>query len=262
MPMAGPNKPGLPHQPRNPLAAVLLTMPLQFGMDAGRSIRLTRSGVHRAHSLQQRRVKDCMGRWWAVDPGIIARLGTPSTRAMVATGKQAWFALMNRKSPTAPRRSPVQTRPRLLTRYPAPAGAACSHDVNAPTRLAQRPPYPGQPPPVGPLAYRPQPPTRRSTAQRAQTPGRDPREIVQHEPGRPSGGGTQANTADASWASGAPLVKASGCPRKRVNPTARLWLLVKRLGILGCHNARHGITRVNTLAASVAGHAAPLWPRL
>ena len=33
---------------------------------------------------------------------------------MVAIGKQAWFALLNRKSRTAPPRSPVQTRPRLL----------------------------------------------------------------------------------------------------------------------------------------------------
>jgi hypothetical protein len=39
-------------------------------------------------------------------------------RGMVAIGKQAWFALMSRKSATTPRRSPVQTRPRLLTNIP------------------------------------------------------------------------------------------------------------------------------------------------
>jgi hypothetical protein len=62
MPMAGPNETGLPHQPRNPLSAMLLAMPLQFGVNAWRPIRLARAGVHRAHSLQQRRVGNCMGR--------------------------------------------------------------------------------------------------------------------------------------------------------------------------------------------------------
>jgi hypothetical protein len=52
--MAGPNKPGLPHQPRDPLAAVPLCAPLQLGMDARRPIRLPRAGVHRPHPLQQR----------------------------------------------------------------------------------------------------------------------------------------------------------------------------------------------------------------
>ncbi len=52
--------------------------------------------------------------------------------------------------------------------------------------------------------------------------GRDPRETVQHEPGLPSGGGTQANTADASRALETPLVKLSGCLRKRAIPKSRL----------------------------------------
>ena len=138
---------------------------------------------------------------------------------MVAIGKQAWLALMNRKSPTAPRRSPVQTRPRLLTEYPARPGAACSHAAAAPTRRVpwttnQRPP-----PPVGPLACRTQQPRRRSTAPWVRTPEQDPREIAQHGPDRSSDDETQANTADAFWASGAPLAKASGCPRNRVNPS-------------------------------------------
>ena len=44
MPMAGPNKPSLPHQLRNSPAAVLLAMPLEFGMDARRPISLARTG--------------------------------------------------------------------------------------------------------------------------------------------------------------------------------------------------------------------------
>src|SRR5690242_14142638 len=137
---------------------------------------------------------------------------------MVAIGKQAWFALMNRKSPTAPRRSPVQTRPRLLTGCRAPAGVACSPDAAAPTRPVQRHSGRATPPPVGPPACQPQQPTRRSTAQSAQTLGQDLRQTVQHGPDQPSGDGTQVNTAGASWASGTPLAKASGCPRNRVNP--------------------------------------------
>ena len=42
---------------------------------------------------------------------------------MVATGKQAWFALMNRKTRTAASRSRGRTRPRLLRGCHAPHGA-------------------------------------------------------------------------------------------------------------------------------------------
>jgi len=57
---------------------------------------------------------------------------------MTKIGKQAWFALMNRKSRTALRRSPVQTRPRLLTRYRAPGADAGSPVAAGTTRHAQR----------------------------------------------------------------------------------------------------------------------------
>src|SRR3978361_920295 len=118
---------------------------------------------------------------------------------MVATGKQAWFALMNPKSPTAPRRSPVQTRPRLLRGYRAPGGAACSRAVTAPPRPVQSAPSLQPPPPVGPLACLLQPPTHKSTAQWAQTPAQGPREIVPLGPDQPFGGGTQANTAGGGF---------------------------------------------------------------
>ena len=74
-------------------------------------------------------------------------MDTPSTRAIAAIGKQAWFALMNRKSRTAACRSPEQTRPRLLKEYRAPAAAACSHAAAGSTHHArmrsdQEPPPP------------------------------------------------------------------------------------------------------------------------
>ncbi len=94
----------------------------------------------------------------------------------------------------AERRSPVQTRPRLLTGYPAPPAVACSHAAAAPTRPVQRQTSPTQPPPVGPLACLPRQPKQRSTAPSAQTPAQDPPVIDQRGPNRPSGGGTQANT--------------------------------------------------------------------
>ncbi len=51
------------------------------------------------------------------------------------------------------------------------------------------------------------------------TPVQDPRETVPHGPDQPSGGKTQVNMAGEFWPSGAPLVKASGCPPNRVNPS-------------------------------------------
>ena len=224
IPVTGTDQASLPHQPRNPFAAVLLAMPLQFGMDAGRSIRLARAGVHRAHSLQQRRVSRGMDRRRAVNPGVVARLG----HAEHARHGGKWEAgLVGAHEPEEPDGTAPVSRANQAAAFDkiSRSTRSClfSRRKRA-THLVQTPLNQRPPPPVGPLACRPQPPTRRSTAQWAQTPGRDPREIVQHEPGQPSGGGTQANTADASWASGAPLVKASGCPRNRVNPsTARRW---------------------------------------
>ena len=58
-------------------------------------------------------------------------LFTRGTRAIVLTGKEAWFAFMNSKSRTARRRSPVRTRPQLERGYRAPISAACSHGASA-----------------------------------------------------------------------------------------------------------------------------------
>ena len=53
---------------------------------------------------------------------------------MVATAKNAWFALMNWKTRMGSPRSPVRTRPLPLPRYRAPGAVAGSHaaDVSAP----------------------------------------------------------------------------------------------------------------------------------
>src|SRR6202030_1927435 len=120
---------------------------------------------------------------------------------MAAVGKQAWFALMNRKSRTAARRSPEQTRPRLLKEY------------RARMRSDQEPPPPG-----GPRFGQPGRPTREWSGRLAQTRGLARQDYVQHGRGRPSVGETPANTVDVFLASAAPLARDSGCPPKRVNP--------------------------------------------
>src|SRR5438067_7767234 len=96
-----------------------------------------------------------MGRCGALQPRIIPALDTPSTRAIAAIGKQAWFALMNRKSRTAAYRSPEQTRPRLLTEYRAPAAAGRSRVVAGSTRHARPPPNLGSIPLADPRSGRP-----------------------------------------------------------------------------------------------------------
>ena len=145
-------------------------------------------------------------------------LDTPSTRAMVATGKQAWFALMNRKSRTGASRSPVQTRPRLLTGCPARRGAACSLAAAEPVRSARSHSEQAAPLPADSLVGQPPRSNCESTARSARTLGQDHQDRDLHEQDRPSDGETQANTAGVSWASGTPLAKASGCPPNRVDP--------------------------------------------
>src|SRR5271154_1795390 len=158
-----------------------------------------------------------MGRRGALSPRIIPALDTPSTRAIAAIGKPAWFALMNRKSRTATCRSPEQTRPRLLTEYRAPAAAACSHVATGLTRRAPLPPDQGSIPLLAPRSAQPGRPRREWSGQSAQTRGQDCQDHGRHEPDPPSDGETQANTVGV-WASVAPLAKASGCPPIRVNP--------------------------------------------
>src|SRR5580693_9450275 len=145
-------------------------------------------------------------------------LDTPSTRAIAAIGKQAWFALMNRKSRTAACRSPEQTRPRLLIEYRAPAVAACSHAAAGSTHHARMRSDQKPPPPGGPRFAQPGRPTREWSGRLAQTRGQDRQDYVQHGRGRPSVGETPANTVDVFLASAAPPARDSGCPPNRVNP--------------------------------------------
>src|SRR5947207_3874468 len=142
----------------------------------------------------------------------------PSTRAIAAIGKQAWFALMNRKSRTAACRSPEQTRPRLLKEYRAPAAAACSHAAAGSTHHARMRSDQEPPPPGGPRVGQPGRPTREWSGRLAQTRRQDRQDYVQHGRGRPSVGETPANTVDVFLASAAPLARDSGCPPNRVNP--------------------------------------------
>src|SRR5207237_5282741 len=145
----------------------------------------------------------------------------PSTRAIAAIGKQAWFALMNRKSRTAACRSPEQTRPRLLKEYRAPAAAACSHAAAGSTHHARMRSDQEPPPPGGPRVGQPGRPTREWSGRLAQTRRQDRQDYVQHGRGRPSVGETPANTVDVFLASAAPLARDSGCPPNRVNPKGR-----------------------------------------
>src|ERR1700738_2040233 len=138
---------------------------------------------------------------------------------MAAVGKQAWFALMNRKSRTAACRSPEQTRPRLLKEYRAPAAAACSHAAAGSTHHARMRSDQEPPPPGGPRFGQPGRPTREWSGRLAQTRGLARQDYVQHGRGRPSVGETPANTVDVFLASAAPLARDSGCPPNRVNPT-------------------------------------------
>ena len=141
---------------------------------------------------------------------------------MLATGKRAWFVLMNPKTRTAAFRSRGQTRPRLLRGCRAPAEVACSLGAAAPTRRVQAHRGPQAPPPAGPLSGGPWQPSHGSTDQSVQTPAQARRDRARHAPDRPSGDGTQANTVVWISASVAPLVKVSGCPPNRVNPSRRL----------------------------------------
>src|SRR5208282_1993102 len=145
-------------------------------------------------------------------------LDTPSTRAIAPIGKQAWFALMNRKSRTAACRSPEQTRPRLLKEYRAPVAAACSHAAAGSTHHARMRSDQEPPPPGGPRFGQPGRPTREWSGRLAQTRGQDRQDYDQHGRGRPSVGETPANTVDVFLASVAPLARDSGCPPNRVNP--------------------------------------------
>src|SRR5947207_12385453 len=131
----------------------------------------------------------------------------PSTRAIAAIGKQAWFALMNRKSRTAACRSPEQTRPRLLKEYRAPAAAACSHAAAGSTHHARMRSDQEPPPPGGPRVGQPGRPTREWSGRLAQTRRQDRQDYVQHVRGRPSVVEDPGRAADLSLTLAASLTR-------------------------------------------------------
>ena len=130
-------------------------------------------------------------------------MGCP-LRAMAAMGKTAWFALMNWKSPTAPRRSPVRTRPRLLRGCRAPTEAAAPRGVDGPVPPARRA--------SGRHSWRRHGSHRGRLerlscgwpGRRARTRGRDRPGRVRRGPIRPSGGKTRGRRAGVYEAWSAP----------------------------------------------------------
>src|SRR5262245_53268679 len=136
---------------------------------------------------------------------------------MVATGWTAWCAVTNSNPWTGPYWSPVQTRPRLLTRSrvlpgaggpPGGAGAVRPVPPSSARRCVHRR--------RGPLAS----PSCGSPARRARTGGPILPASAPSPPTRRSAAGTPARTADGSSASWTLLsAPTMGCPRNRVNST-------------------------------------------
>ena len=137
------------HQASDPLASVPLPSCPEFGMHPGRSIRVARGGVHGPDAFQQRRISLRVGRSGRRSQAQKPARGTPSTRAMTLTEKVAWFALMNRKTRTAPRRFRAQTRPPLEKGCHAPRGVACSRGAAGPAHRVH--PGQGQARPLSPV---------------------------------------------------------------------------------------------------------------
>jgi hypothetical protein len=130
-----------------------------------------RAGVHGPDALQQRCVSDGMGGRRTTQPGVVARLGH-AEHARHGGNREAGLVCAHEPedpdgsvpwtaSPSFPPgerpadASPGQTRPRLLTRCPAPAGVGAPHGAGAPARRARPRPGLAQPPPDGPPACRP-----------------------------------------------------------------------------------------------------------
>src|SRR3984893_14803110 len=144
---------------------------------------------------------------------------TPSTRAMVAMAKKAWFALMNWKTRMGSPRSPVRTRLLPLPRYRAPGAVAGSHAADGSAPRARR--WSG--PPVGGLHRdRPVAPSSRSPGQSVRIRATTPPVFAQIGPDQPSVAGTPAHRVGDSSASMAPPSQVERCPPNRVNSTVPL----------------------------------------
>ncbi len=171
-----------------------LASSLQVGMDAWGSKRLRRHDVHGPNRFQRNPVGNGVSRWRPMDPSMVAglvRTYEPEELDGTAPGTALPFL---------------------------PSGGAscgCFSRANQDVLIrfaAQARCHP---------ACRLRPSTRRSTVPLARTPGKGLQETVRRAPGRSSDGGTQANMVGESSASGEPLLKASECPRNRVNPSIR-----------------------------------------
>src|ERR1700730_9453913 len=143
---------------------------------------------------------------------------TPSTRAMVAMGKKAWFALMNWKTRMGSPRSPVRTRLLPLPGYRAPGAVAGSHAADGSAPRARR--WSGRP--VGGL-HRDQPdePSSRSPGRSVRTCATAPPVFAQIGPEQPSVAGIPAHRVGDSSASMAPPSQLERCPPNRVNSNSR-----------------------------------------
>lgn len=132
-PMAGADEAGLAHRPSDALPRMPLALLAQVGVDMQRALgwRAPRWTVRIRFSSAATAIARADG--FRPTQASYPPFDTPRTRAMAATGKSAWFALMNRKTPTAELRSPAQTRPsRARARgCRAPTSAVGSHAAAA-----------------------------------------------------------------------------------------------------------------------------------
>ena len=224
--MARPDETRPSHQPGDALAAVGLALVAQLRLHAWRAVGLARVQVDRADTSEQHLVRLCPRREGTAGPSVVPAFETPSTRAMTAIGKCAWFALMNRKIPTAELRSRAQTRLSRERGCRAPASTdgsrAAAEGVHRARSPTGQPPRREASPPGGLPVGRPRPPSCGWLGPTARTHGRGRSDRVRRGATRPSGGGTPPGTGDGFSAWQTHLTrKRSRCPPIRGNPPAR-----------------------------------------
>src|SRR6516164_6434222 len=144
---------------------------------------------------------------------------------MVATAKNAWFALMNWKTRMGSPRSPVRTRPLPLPRYRAPGAVAGSHAADGSAPHARR--WSGRPV-GGRHRDRPDEPSSRSPGRSVRTRATALPGFAQIGPDQPSVAGTPAHRVGDSSASMAPPSQVERCPPNRVNSKIPVWGLAGR----------------------------------
>ena len=205
------------HQPRDPLAAMLLPISPQLRMHAWRSIRGARGGMDGPDPLQQRRVRDRMGGRRSMSPSMVTGLryaeharhcgdredgliraheledpgGTaPVSRANQAAARERMSrstrsCLFSRRSRTNSSRSAAPRVSLFSSRRPL-WRSTCATQLRIDCDVGSN--------------------SRASSLDRGQ-----------RAPDRPFDDGTQGNKADGFWASHEPPVKAWTAPPRRVN---------------------------------------------